>query len=77
MFVMQVCARGSRSQERMLFLFSDMFMYAKVDSSGGYTACNILPLHKCEVSSVLSNHTRDITEKSQGGMFRVSAISRL
>lgn len=68
-----MCAKGKRSQERMLFLFSDMFMYAKVDSSGNYSACNILPLHKCEVSTVLCKRSAE-DQKSQGGLFRVSLV---
>lgn len=68
----KVCANGRRSQERMLFLFSDIFMYAKVDTFGNYTACNIIPLHKCHVSAVKIDHSMNEKSRCAGGLFRVS-----
>lgn len=70
---------GSRSQERMLFLFSDMIMYTKIDLSGNYTGSIMLPLHKCAVSTVLFNKSANAadttkqnrSDKSNGGFFKV------
>ena len=69
----QVARRTGKAQERMFFLFSDVFLYGKprlVDSGRRtYSCCCVLPLKHCHVEPVFIASLPALD--GSGGMFMV------
>lgn len=78
----QVSKRDGSANDRVMFLFSDILMYAKplgnVQSAGDYSGvnaacklqcCSILPLHHCRIERLFG-----LTQDANALMFKVSEL---
>eukprot|EP00794_Sanderia_malayensis_P017990 gene17990-19786_t len=64
----KVCERGG-SKDRMFFLFNDMLIYAKKESSGSYLCRGVFPLINCMVEQVMGG-SRGPSEG--GSLFKIT-----